>query len=133
MKSGFYCSGGDFEITYHANSKEKKRALRCHSLNGKLTVESKLYNIGDYTGLIEKMPERYKQMFREVKDCCVENCLYKRDTCICRVDYTLDGQFYKACTFEQFFHFNGFEPKDIESFKHIFTHEAESQQKAKSK
>ena len=88
INAGFYCSGGDFDVTYHVNAKEKKRALRCHSQNGKLTVESKLYHIGDYTELVERMPERYKQIFRNVKDCCIENCLYKRDTCICRVDYT---------------------------------------------
>lgn len=135
MKSGFYCSGfeSDFNITYHLNPKEKKRALRCHSRNGKLTVESKLYHIGDYSEFIEKMPERYKQVFRDVKTCSVENCLYKRDSCVCRVDYTLDGKDYRACTFEKFFHFDGFKPDEIEVFKHIFSHEAAKQQQIKTK
>ena len=124
MKSGFYCAvSDDFNITYHVNPKEKKRAMRCFSQNGMLIIECKLYHIGDYSGYIEKMPERYKQNFINVKDCCIENCLYKRETCVCRVDYTIDGQFYKACTFEKFFRFEGFMPEDIEVFKHIFSHE----------
>jgi hypothetical protein len=35
MKSGFYCAvSDDFNITYHVNPKEKKRAMRCFSQNG---------------------------------------------------------------------------------------------------
>lgn len=133
IKSGFYCSGGDFDIAYHVNAKEKKRALRCMSQNGNLTIECKLYHIGDYSEIIEKMHERYKRVFGNVKDCSIENCLYKRESCVCRVDYTIDGQFYKACTFERFFSFNGFQPEDIEFFKHIFSHEAAKQQQIKTK
>lgn len=127
-KSGFNCIGDHFSLSYHVTSKEKKRALRCDSKNGKLRIECKLYNVGDYSGLIEKMPERIKNVFRNVKDCSIDNCLYKRETCICRVDWILDGQNYKACTFEHFFSFQGFEPDDLEFFKQMLSYESDKQQ-----
>lgn len=130
MKAGFYCPGGDFRLSYHVNPKEKKRALDCFSHNGKLWVVCKLYHVSEYEKIIDDMPDRIKNVFKCVKDCCVENCLYKRDTCIARVDYTIDGQFYKACTYEKFYHFGDFQPEDMEFFKTVFSIETEKQQQS---
>jgi hypothetical protein len=133
MKAGFYCPGGDFRLSYHVTPKEKKRALDCFSHNGRLSVACKLYHVSEYENFIDSMPDKIKNVFQSVKDCCVENCLYKRDTCIARVDYTIDGQFYKACTFEKFYHFDDFQAEDIEFFKTIFSIETKMQQEAVKK
>lgn len=129
-KAGFYCvnPGYHFMLDYHLNQKERKRALRIRSQNGMLQVSCKLYHVSTYSELIEKASEEVKAVFCNMPVCSPENCIYKRNTCICRVDYMVDGQFYKACTYENFYYFDGFRAEDAEFFKYIFSVEAKQQQ-----
>ena len=87
-------------------------------------ITCKLYHIGEYSTLIEKSHERIKRKFLDLPVCSIETCFAKRESCSARVDYTLDGVFYKVCTYERFFSFSNFDESDFELLKHIFTVEA---------
>jgi hypothetical protein len=72
--------------------------IRFYSDNGKLRIGLRLRHMDSYSGYIETVPERVKQIFR-----CESNCHFCKEPCGYRCSWTLEGITYAVCGYMYYF------------------------------
>jgi len=100
--------------------------------NNDVTVELKLNFIDCYTDIIEKMPERIKNMFRSIRRCHSESKTCDRPwvdglpvwidgsaNCGLKRTYTLDGEHYYLCSWSYYFNPDISSPDDVQYYVKI--------------
>jgi len=143
LANDFFADGdlGRFGPNYDfgVDDKMKRFMARFELWTGKLMVRIKLCFIGEYSELIETMPENVKQMFRfrpteEVKEGKVIRCRCCKDICGARLHRYFEGLEYIECGQHGLdYYIEILEPEDADYYVQILKTEIEKRKKPRKK